>query len=153
MPEPTVQWHGTFNAVHVRVRQRVGLAPGWVELRALGVTLRVGGKQFTDRSRSPTPIERVRNLGLVGLKAGWERDRMLMEGQGTGQPTRLPAVLTLRRPGRPDVYVPGLDAPDEELDDVCAALARAARAAAGLEGHGRAEVPRALRSLLGELED
>jgi hypothetical protein len=148
-----VEWRGRFNAVHVRVRQRCGLVPGWVDIRAVGVTLRVEGKQFTDLSRSPTPTQRVRKLGLEGLKARWERDGVLVENHDASNLRDPPGVLTLRRPGRPDVTLPGLDAGDADLDALCAALTRAAEAAAELVGHGRAEVPRELRGLLGELED
>lgn len=149
---PPVEWRGRFNAVHVRIRQG-RLGRNHAVLRAVGVRLRVEGKQFTDRSRSHTPIDRTRTLGLVGLKVRWERDRLLHDPPGTAASARLPAVITLRRPGRPDIFLPGLDATDADLDAVCAALAKAAEAAEGLIGHGRAEVPRALRSLLGEVED
>jgi hypothetical protein len=150
---PPVDWRERFNAVHVRIEQHIGLISSWAELRAVGVRVRVDAKQFTDRSRSHTPIARARTLGLVGLKARWERDRMLHDTPNGPVGRPLPAVLTLRRPGKPDVFIPGLRASDADLDAVCDALARAAEAAASLEGHGRAEVPRALRSLLGEVEE
>lgn len=151
MVHEPVEWFDAFNVVHVRIRQRVGLFSGWVIVRGIGVTLRVEGKQFTDQSRSPTPIQRVRTLGLVGLKARWERN---VGHESASDPSMAwPAVLTLCRPERPDVTLPGLDAADADLDAICAALKRAADAASVLAGHGRAEVPRELRSLLGELED
>lgn len=141
----SVEWLGAFNTVHVRIRQ--GFV-GHVELRALGTQLRVTGGQYTDRSRSPSPTHRTRTLGLAGLQARWETQLtgFLLHPDGGGE-------LVLARPGRPDVHLPDLRAQDEEIEAVCAALAAASEAASALEGHGRYEVPRALRGLLADLEE
>ncbi|MEC8423600.1 MAG: hypothetical protein VX000_07470, partial [Myxococcota bacterium] len=142
-----------FNSVEVRIRQRVGLVYSWVDVRAGGVAVLVDGRQFTDRSRSPTPVQRRRKLDLVGLQARWERDEMASMLAGTGGGIAgIPAVLTLQRPGRPDIYLPGLLASDLDLETLCNALARAADAAGELVGLGRAEVPDSLRSLIADVE-
>jgi len=141
----SVEWLGAFNTVHVRIRQ--GLL-GHIELRALGTQLRVTGGQYTDRSRSPTPIHRTRTLGLAGLQARWEAQTtgFVVHRTGVGE-------LVLARPGRPDVHLPDLRADHADIEPVCAALAAAAEAASALQGHGRYEVPRALRGLLADLEE
>jgi hypothetical protein len=144
---PPIDWRGTLNEVHVRIQQRAGLRARWVELRAVGTSVTLEAAQFTDASRSPTPTWRTRTLRLDGLTASWERHG-LETYQQDGVPVPQRVVLTLRRPGRPDVYIPELDAEDDDMDRLCAALAEAAAAAARVIGHGRAEVPQALRSLI-----
>lgn len=151
MAHTPIAWRGSFNQVVVRIRQRLGLGRHWVDVRATGAWVTVEGKQFTDASRSHTPTQRTRRLGLAGLVAVWERQRLETYSPDMPEPAAW-ATLTLRRPGKPDVYLPFLDASDEDLDELCDALSGAADAASMLAGHGRAEVPMALRSLIRDKE-